>query len=384
MKATPKAVAPKKKRALIHIPAVRRVPEPGSGADLRQLEDWRERDDARRADDFFERHQQAAELHVRVPRDEEHIVIPEFLLVAYRGDRLRTFKVNYLERSPRGSSVGSFQISEIVDGQTIIRGFHLSWPTFEACCFVTEQSLSKRPVRTNTYLIKEMKMAVKKKSSSKPAVKPVVAAAPAKKLTKKEQAAADKLAAKAAKAANAAKKKHVPPAEPEVVEPTPTVKGVAGSAAAVAIVVQAKDGKWVYGREADEKKLIAMPKGKYDCAADASQAAGQDHDIIVNTSKEAPKSKPKSWGGVTPPAASMATELAKAATPKEKKTSAAPSGDVVSLKKVCADANIDPRLARRILRTKGKKPGGRWEWNPKDVAGVVELLKVEAKKLEGK
>jgi len=53
----------------------------------------------------------------------------------------------------------------------------------------------------------------------------------------------------------------------------------------------------------------------------------------------------------------------------------------VPLKKICADINIDPKLARRILRSKGKKPGGRWEWESKDVDGIKTLLTTEAKKL---
>lgn len=54
----------------------------------------------------------------------------------------------------------------------------------------------------------------------------------------------------------------------------------------------------------------------------------------------------------------------------------------VPLKKVCADIDIDPGLARRILRSKGKKPTGRWEWKPEDVEGVKALLKEEAGKLK--
>lgn len=61
------------------------------------------------------------------------------------------------------------------------------------------------------------------------------------------------------------------------------------------------------------------------------------------------------------------------------KTDSIPNG--VPLKKICADINIDPKLARRILRSKGKKPGGRWEWETKDVDGIKTLLTTEAKKL---
>lgn len=61
------------------------------------------------------------------------------------------------------------------------------------------------------------------------------------------------------------------------------------------------------------------------------------------------------------------------------KTSSIANG--VPLKKICADIDIDPKLARRILRSKGKKPGGRWEWEAKEVDDVKKLIKDEAKKL---
>lgn len=52
----------------------------------------------------------------------------------------------------------------------------------------------------------------------------------------------------------------------------------------VAIVVKAKDGRWSYGRYPhDEKELEARATGDFASAADASQAAAQDHDIIINT-----------------------------------------------------------------------------------------------------
>jgi|SRR5579863_2571073 len=76
---------------------------------------------------------------------------------------------------------------------------------------------------------------------------------------------------------------------------------------------------------------------------------------------------------------------ATSSTPRAAKKATAegiPNG--VPLKKVCAQANVDPKVARRILRSKGKKPAGRWEWTPEDVPAVVELLKIEAAKLEKK
>lgn len=50
---------------------------------------------------------------------------------------------------------------------------------------------------------------------------------------------------------------------------------------------------------------------------------------------------------------------------------------VVPLKKVCAWANVDPKTARRILREKGKRPGGRWAWSDAKAKKIVELLKKE-------
>lgn len=63
----------------------------------------------------------------------------------------------------------------------------------------------------------------------------------------------------------------------------------------------------------------------------------------------------------------------------KKKDAGIPNG--VPLKKICAEVKIEPKLARRILRSKGKKPGGRWEWEAKDVDGIKKLLKEEAAKL---
>ncbi len=54
----------------------------------------------------------------------------------------------------------------------------------------------------------------------------------------------------------------------------------------------------------------------------------------------------------------------------------------VPLKKVCSDIDVDPRIARRILRAKDKRPAGRWEWKPEDVPAIQELLKAEAAKLK--
>jgi hypothetical protein len=59
--------------------------------------------------------------------------------------------------------------------------------------------------------------------------------------------------------------------------------------------------------------------------------------------------------------------------------SSIPNG--VPLKKICGEVNVDPKIARRILRSKGKKPGGRWEWAQAEVEGVKKLIKEEAAKL---
>lgn len=53
------------------------------------------------------------------------------------------------------------------------------------------------------------------------------------------------------------------------------------------------------------------------------------------------------------------------------------NGNAVSLKKICQDADLDPRVARRLLRSKGKRPTGRWEWDPKDVPEIVAFLKAK-------
>mgnify|MGYP001570960256 CR=1 FL=1 len=50
---------------------------------------------------------------------------------------------------------------------------------------------------------------------------------------------------------------------------------------------------------------------------------------------------------------------------------------LVPLKKVCALAEIDPKLARRFLREKVQRPGGRWAWPQKRAAAIVELLRKE-------
>lgn len=79
------------------------------------------------------------------------------------------------------------------------------------------------------------------------------------------------------------------------------------------------------------------------------------------------------------PSNKPATKPAAAAT-----SSASTITDGVPLKKICADIDIDPKIARRILRAKGAKPGGRWEWPADQVEATKKIIKEEAKKLEAK
>lgn len=58
---------------------------------------------------------------------------------------------------------------------------------------------------------------------------------------------------------------------------------------------------------------------------------------------------------------------------------APPLTDGVPLKKICSDVDIDPKLARRALRSaKIDKPGGRWEW-PKDQVEKIKAILVKAR-----
>lgn len=50
----------------------------------------------------------------------------------------------------------------------------------------------------------------------------------------------------------------------------------------------------------------------------------------------------------------------------------------VPLKKVCSEAGIDPRTARRILREDQERPSGRWAWPQSKVPAIIRLLKKEA------
>lgn len=44
----------------------------------------------------------------------------------------------------------------------------------------------------------------------------------------------------------------------------------------------------------------------------------------------------------------------------------------IPLKKVCANVDIDPKIARRVLRERMKRPNGRWDWT------LAQSKKVEA------
>lgn len=70
----------------------------------------------------------------------------------------------------------------------------------------------------------------------------------------------------------------------------------------------------------------------------------------------------------------------KDSTPKE--TTSIPNG--VPLKKICASLNVDPKLARRVLRAKGGKPGGRWEWPEAEVEAIKIVIADGVKELEKK
>lgn len=56
------------------------------------------------------------------------------------------------------------------------------------------------------------------------------------------------------------------------------------------------------------------------------------------------------------------------------------SGDLVPLKAICRDLDIEPRIARRILRdAKVDRTEGRWEWSKADASKIEALLKEASK-----
>lgn len=78
------------------------------------------------------------------------------------------------------------------------------------------------------------------------------------------------------------------------------------------------------------------------------------------------------------PVPAPASEKSKSTSP----TSTIPNG--VPLKKICADIDVDPKIARRVLRSQGTKPGGRWEWPADQVEKIKKTIKEGAAKLAAK
>lgn len=64
-----------------------------------------------------------------------------------------------------------------------------------------------------------------------------------------------------------------------------------------------------------------------------------------------------------------------------KATKAAVSnGEVVPLKKICADLGMEPRIVRRLLRdAKVDRPDGRWEWPAAEAKAISERITELAK-----
>lgn len=48
--------------------------------------------------------------------------------------------------------------------------------------------------------------------------------------------------------------------------------------------------------------------------------------------------------------------------------------ELIPLKVICRKVDIDPRIARRVLRGKLKRPSGRWAFNPDQETQVIEIL----------
>lgn len=67
--------------------------------------------------------------------------------------------------------------------------------------------------------------------------------------------------------------------------------------------------------------------------------------------------------------------------PKREKPASAPkqpSGGAFSLAELCAEINMDPSDARKLLRGRVEKPGSKWEWPSKDAASGVRAILMEA------
>lgn len=279
------------------------------------------------------------------------VKLPYQILEGHHQGKKRRFRVNPVPPQ-HGSAHGSFQIWEYVEDALTPVGYSLSNPVFWDCCRIAAES--GKPVHTGTYLFKEKIMTVKKKTPKQGKI--ALDAKHYMELGKKQEAEG---------------KKPVPSDLPGGDGPR--------YRPFVAVVLQGKNGKWLYGWQDEEKKLEKQD-GTFKTCQEASDAASKDHDIIINTApaREIKNTKSTGWGGLAAPSSSSSPPPRKET--KEKSTIV----DGVSLKKVCAEADIDPKLARRILRSKGAKPGGRWEWKPDEVAGVVKLLKDGAAALKSK
>jgi len=50
--------------------------------------------------------------------------------------------------------------------------------------------------------------------------------------------------------------------------------------------------------------------------------------------------------------------------------------NLIPLKKICGDVNVDPKLARRLLRAEKSipRPEGRWEFDPKDLERIRKVI----------
>lgn len=74
-----------------------------------------------------------------------------------------------------------------------------------------------------------------------------------------------------------------------------------------------------------------------------------------------------------PPAKRGRAANGEARPPRESKPK---DPNAIPLKKICAEVNVDPKIARRLLR--GDKtiprPEGRWEFNPKDVERIKKVI----------
>jgi len=116
----------------------------------------------------------------------------------------------------------------------------------------------------------------------------------------------------------------------------------------------------------DQKEEPIMAKAKTTKKQDKVEAA------VEEVAKEVKASKGKAPKSSTRKAAPKAKAPKAEKAPKTKKA-AATDEDVVTLKQLASELDMDGRVARRKLREAGiEKPGGRWEW----AAGSKALTKV--------